>query len=676
MSSILFAQQEASNWYFGNNAGLRFNLDGSATALGDGELDTDEGCSAISDADGNLLFYTDGRTVWDRYHVPMPEGNYLNGTGLHGDYSSTQSAIIVPKPGDPNIYYVFTVDEPHHENAAVYPSTFSGSYLTAGDGSTPVDDDGRNRGLNYSIVDLTVSGSNGSMGDILARNNHLITYDPSPSGQEIKYKCSEKITAVKSEGLEEYWIITHFLNRFFSFKVDASGVNDTPIISTIGPTVGLDGYRRNAQGYLKMSPDGHRLAIAHAQNGTVEGEATFSSGQVILYDFNVSSGVVSNEQTVVSGVQPYGVEFSPQSQKLYTTYREGTNGNMNLAQFDLTSSNIPNSKIVIFDDFNYLYALQLAPNNKIYCATGYQNFLGVVNSPDEQGLLCNYENEGQFLYPGSLASLGLPPFITSFFNFSFTVENLCLGSNTNFLLNSSQPALSVLWDFGDGNTSTEENPAHQYLLPGQYLVSSTITTSAGTTTKTKSITISLSPISVSIPAQTVCHMVGKAFNVFQFDEIVLGSQSPSTFDVSYFLSQTDAEDDVNPLSDNFEPPLGISSLFVKISNQSSPSCNILTDFQISVSTLPTVDAVGDFVICENLPYDDIEEFDLSIKISEILGNQAASDFQVSYHLSEADAVSSNNALPFLFHNISTPQTIFFRIQNSDEMTCHTTGSFN
>jgi len=36
--------------------------------------------------------------------------------------------------------------------------------------------------------------------------------------------------------------------------------------------------------------------------------------------------------------------------------------------------------------------------------------------------------------------------------------------------NNSENADSYLWDFGDGNTSTEENPEHAYDLSGRYTV--------------------------------------------------------------------------------------------------------------------------------------------------------------------------------------------------------------
>ena len=99
-----YGQKEAAIWYFGENAGLDFRS-GVPVALEDGALSTLEGCATIFDTEGNLLFYTDGSTVWNRNHLVMP-----NGTQLLGNATSTQSAIIVPKPNDSDIFYVFTED--------------------------------------------------------------------------------------------------------------------------------------------------------------------------------------------------------------------------------------------------------------------------------------------------------------------------------------------------------------------------------------------------------------------------------------------------------------------------------------------------------------------------------------------------------------------------------------
>src|SRR6185436_12341018 len=96
------AQKENNIWCFGNRAGLDFNS-GSPVVFTGAAISTMEGCSSVADSSGNLLFYTDGRTVWNKNHVAMP-----NGTSLNGGSSSTQSAIIVKMPGNANIYYIFT----------------------------------------------------------------------------------------------------------------------------------------------------------------------------------------------------------------------------------------------------------------------------------------------------------------------------------------------------------------------------------------------------------------------------------------------------------------------------------------------------------------------------------------------------------------------------------------
>ena len=66
-------------------------------------INSGEGSSSISDSNGQLLFYTDGVTVWDKNNAVMQ-----NGTGLMGNGSSTQSALIVPCTCDK--YFIFTTD--------------------------------------------------------------------------------------------------------------------------------------------------------------------------------------------------------------------------------------------------------------------------------------------------------------------------------------------------------------------------------------------------------------------------------------------------------------------------------------------------------------------------------------------------------------------------------------
>jgi len=94
------------NWLFGNNAGINFNpiKSGATPTLLSGASISQEGCATISNQNGELLFYTNGETVYNSGNTIMS-----NGTGLSSSGTSTQSSIIVPKP-DSNKYYIFTTD--------------------------------------------------------------------------------------------------------------------------------------------------------------------------------------------------------------------------------------------------------------------------------------------------------------------------------------------------------------------------------------------------------------------------------------------------------------------------------------------------------------------------------------------------------------------------------------
>jgi hypothetical protein len=52
-------------------------------------------------------------------------------------------------------------------------------------------------------------------------------------------------------------------------------------------------------------------------------------------------------------------------------------------------------------------------------------------------------------------------------------------------------ATSWLWNFGDGETSTEQNPTHMYDVPGSYNVSLSVTNDLGTSTYTKNSAVNI-----------------------------------------------------------------------------------------------------------------------------------------------------------------------------------------
>ncbi len=69
-------------------------------------------------------------------------------------------------------------------------------------------------------------------------------------------------------------------------------------------------------------------------------------------------------------------------------------------------------------------------------------------------------------------------------NFSHTVN----GNTVNFN-NSSQHGQSYQWNFGDGSTSAELSPSHQYAGPGTYQVTLAVSNQCGTQQSSQSVTV-------------------------------------------------------------------------------------------------------------------------------------------------------------------------------------------
>jgi len=621
----IYSQNEAAVWYFGQNAGLDFNT-GAPTALTNGALDTYEGCASIADTAGNLLFYSDGINIWNRNHVPMPNGN-----NLLGNPTSTQSAIIVPKPEDPFSYFIFTVD------AEIGPA-----------------------GMNYTEVNMTL---NGGLGGVVTKNNALIT------------PATEKLTAVQHANGVDFWVITHGWrnNSFLAYLVTAAGVSNTPVVSNAG--VDLDNPYRgrsnsNVIGYLKVSPDGTKIGVCHQLIGAE------------LLNFDPDTGAVFNPITLPTERGVYGIEFSPDSNVLYVSYFFEVGFNLELrssiAQYDVSSMDpiaIQNSETNITgEQVTQIGALQLGIDGKIYAAQFDQTYLGIINNPNTPGLVSNYVENGISL-GGRRSSLGLPPFVQSFFLSGILAQNFCLGDDTEFSINSSEPITNILWDFGDGNTSTLENPSHTYATAGDYTVSVTVTTASEIKTETRNITIFETPIAATQPNIEVCVTKDSyTLDLTMLNNAILGTQNPSDFAVTYFSSQADADANSNPLALSYDFPLGSTAVYARVSNKSNTACYDTTQFNVIAQQEPTLGTTTDWTICDD-DLDGFYTFDLTEKNAEIFNGQDESVFDISYFSSQADADTGSNPLPINYTNTLLSEEIFVRLENSTHTDCYKTDSF-
>ena len=603
-TTAAFSQSPAGIWYFGKKAGISFNLGNNPISLDDGQIDTNEGCATLCDNSGNLLFYTDGIKVWNRNHLVMP-----NGSGLLGDPSSTQSAIIVPKPNSAFIFYVFTVDEL-----------------------------GKSNGLKYSIIDLSLDNG---LGDITTKNVSLISL------------ALEKITVVQHANGINYWVIAHRYgnNQYLAYELSSTGLSTTPVATSVGVSIANDTQR--TLGYMKSSPNGQYIATAHA--GT--------ASTIDLLKFNNTTGQLSLIGTLPinsNSLGVYGIEFSSNSKLLYTTRIDYPSFTSEIIQFNIESLNattINQSQVIvgsyIFDEFfeGVITALQLAPNQKIYVGRNNYNFLGVIESPNTVGVNCGYIEEDVNLGSG-ICYYGLPSFITSYLDLNFTASNYCNGSATQFNAPQINDVVSLNWNFGDtlslDNTSTDDQPQHLFTSSGIYNVSLTVQTLTNTKVFNKQISILASPVANQPTDFTQCETAPNEaeFILSSKNQEILDTQIASNYVITYHLSQTDADNNDNSLNDTYTNISNPQTIFARIQPISSNECYDVTSFKLKTNGIPKLKADESLFYCLNSYPQQIILSAENLNPSEVLTYQwstAATSETISINQAAIYTVKATNA---------------------------------
>lgn len=617
-----FSQNETNIWYFGQNAGLDFNS-GSPVALLDGQLSTSEGCATIADSSGSLLFYTDGITVWNKNHAIMS-----NGTGLMGNPSTTQAATIVPLPGSSSLYYIFTLDAYGWEN-----------------------------GFRYSIVDMTLDSGNGAIID-----KNILIYTPS---------C-EKLAIVKHANNIDFWIVTHGWGNasFYSYLLTSSGLSSSSVESNIGINV-ITTNSDNSIGYMKISPNGSKLALCH-----------YFSSSIQVFDFNQNTGYLSNEVTIYNGETEsrlYGLEFSSNSNVLYFTKEFITT---TVYQCNLNSVNIPSTVNAVYNDSSpFAMALQLGPDNKIYIGQLGSTKLGVINQPNLLGNSCDLQMNFIDL-TGRYCLRGLPPFVTSFFDVGILTTNVCDGSSASFTLNTPLTLTSVLWNFGDGDISTETNPTHIYASAGTYTVTVTAIGSAGTATNSRNITIYPKP---TLLANTVslkqCDDNNDGYSAFNLNQIIPSIVANTTgLTITFHEELQHAQDDTAAIANTTAYTNALVSndvVYARIENENGCYKTAQINLHVSTTSIPSSFQITK-TVCDDLASgtnaDGIATFDFSDATAQVQAlYPAGQQLIINYYKNLADALAETNAITNTanYSNVGYPNTqnIYVRVDSQVNNEC-------
>lgn len=251
------AQRDASIWFLGGGHGLDFNKSPSPQHITTpADAFSAAAYATISDASGNLLFYTDSHSIFGTNNQVLENGGGILGSGIR--------QMIIPKPGTPGQYYLF---------------------YTGARSQTPQATE-----LMYCVVDMTGNGK------VLEKNVTL-------------YVALHGYFAISGScGADDYWLVGEAdrnvfeeTDKLYAFHITATGISSRVVSSPV--SIG------NSGGY-KFSPDGQRLTFFYSGNPGWAGTA--------IADFDRTTGEVSNAHNV-GPCCGFG-EFAANGSMLYVNY--------------------------------------------------------------------------------------------------------------------------------------------------------------------------------------------------------------------------------------------------------------------------------------------------------------------------------------------------------------------
>lgn len=439
--------------------------------------------TSASNTAGDLLFYTNGVTVWRNNNtvVNSSSGTYVP---LKGNIASLDGSLAVPIPGTSN-YYIFTKGS---VNDGIFQNVDN---VLDGFRRTQINVSGNTVSIPAASMNSPITPLSGMTGYLQGNDNAM-------------YGGAAIHAVRKCDG---YWIFTTL--RKSSTQLDlvvisltASGLTFVNSASTPVLTPNFNNLET-----IQVSPDGNK--VVYRNNNYTD---------VVVYDFNKITGVLSNRLTVLPFVtsqidRTEGISFSPNSKLLYVSVRSG-----GLYQINLDSPNPAlTRKVVSPSVFNRM--MRLAPDGKIYFMDDLKAdkfSMSVIHFPNmpitsAEPNACGYSPHG-------------PAFGNTVFSASIRtcISNLVTPMGTNsisafangcnsykFFPNIAQTSCfnSFNWNFGDpasgsANVSTQTTPTHVFNNPGTYTV--TLRSSTNVLIAQKTVTIVPMPAAVIQGSSDAC----------------------------------------------------------------------------------------------------------------------------------------------------------------------------
>ncbi|MDO9188064.1 MAG: PKD domain-containing protein [Bacteroidia bacterium] len=285
-----------------------------------------------------------------------------------------------------------------------------------------------------------------------------------------------------------------------------------------------------------MTSTGANDTLCLGQTGSVSATAVGGAGNY-YYTWQPSGAITS-------GTLP----ITPTSNTTYTVVAfdqigcAGTPDTVTAIVYNLTAANIqalgttpicPGASSVIYVEtsgttgpLTYQWNNNLGTGTGIFLVTPAQPTTYIVTVSNMCGLSVSDSVEVLFNPPPTIA-------------LSSAANTLCVPGYMPFFDNSvtgniDDPITGWEWNFGDGTTSNEEDPDHNYAQPGDYLVTLTVTTSGGCTNNNLS-----APIAITAhPIPTAAFSINSTNLNLPYDVLILNNQSVGA--TSYYWEFGDA----------------------------------------------------------------------------------------------------------------------------------------
>lgn len=329
--NLLLAQNQWINWNSANG-GISFKNGTGTVFTGvpkNLQFPDYQGQRSYSYSDpktGDIKFITDGRNIWNKQYrsVLYPPGDTL--VSCDSDYYKVQ---IVPFTNDPDKFYLFHL----YSARGVVSSRESGLPKGCNDPNLSA--------LYYSVLEMNFPAATGRL---LIKNQPLIKFP------------LDRVMLVKHANGKDTWVIGHPWDsaHYSAFLVTDEKIYP-PVNTVIGPPAGQPS--NNIRSSVAVSPDGKMLA------------ASGSASYVELYDFNNSTGELSNYRTItLTKEYVTSLCFSPDNSKLYIAVSDTKvcDSYAKIYQVNFDESNLDKSRFEVKSYPARRLELGLAKDNHIW----------------------------------------------------------------------------------------------------------------------------------------------------------------------------------------------------------------------------------------------------------------------------------------------------------------------